>query len=108
MSFPMTPKWAADKHFLWHSNPENVPLCKTFFEKCVVRPKTQAAWKVLKKEIKGQFIMFEYEFLLKQQRFSKKIHQSSLYKGIDDISNDDRINIFYDYKNPARNVWEFE
>ena len=64
--------------------------------------------KVLKKEIKGQFIMFEYEFLLKQQRFSKKIHQSSLYKGIDDISNDDRINIFYDYKNPARNVWEFE
>ena len=53
MSFPVTPKWAADKHFLWHSNPENVPLCKTFFEKCVVRPKTQAAWKVLKKETEG-------------------------------------------------------
>ena len=63
---------------------------------------------VLKKEIKGQFIRFEYEFYLNQQRFSKKIHQISLYKGIDDISNDEEITIYYDLKNPARNVWEFE
>ncbi len=53
MSFNITPKWAADKNYLWHSNPENVPNCKTFFEKCVVRPKTSSAWKVLKKETDG-------------------------------------------------------
>ena len=53
MSFPTTPKWAKDKNYFWHSNPESRPLCVTYFEKCIVRPKVNLAWQVLKKETEG-------------------------------------------------------
>ena len=48
MSLPPSIKWAADKHYFHHSNPASKPLCRTLFEKCVVRPKVSQAWAVLK------------------------------------------------------------
>jgi len=48
MSLPPSIKWAADKHYFHHSNPASKPLCRTLFEKCVVRPKLSQAWAVLK------------------------------------------------------------
>lgn len=52
MAFPFNQKWATDKGYYHHSNP-NRPLCAVMFDKCVVRPKTQNAWKIVKGEITG-------------------------------------------------------
>ena len=48
MSLPPSIKWAADKHYFHHSNTEGRPICRTLFEKCVVRPKVNHAWAVRK------------------------------------------------------------
>jgi hypothetical protein len=48
MSLPPSIKWAADKHYFHHSNPASKPLCRTLFEKCVIRPKLSQAWEVVK------------------------------------------------------------
>ena len=48
MSLPPSIKWAADKHYFHHSNPASKPLCRTLFEKCVIRPKLSQAWQVVK------------------------------------------------------------
>tara|TARA_R100000988_G_scaffold77854_1_gene41778 strand:- start:1321 stop:2262 length:942 start_codon:yes stop_codon:yes gene_type:complete len=48
MSLPPSIKWAADKHYFHHSNPASKPLCRTLFEKCVIRPKVSQAWAVIK------------------------------------------------------------
>ena len=53
MSFPTTPKWAKDKNYLWHSNPDSRPLDVTYFDKCIIRPKVDLAWQILKKETDG-------------------------------------------------------
>tara|TARA_R100001594_G_scaffold28049_1_gene53196 strand:+ start:533 stop:1456 length:924 start_codon:yes stop_codon:yes gene_type:complete len=53
MTFQTTPQWAASKNYLWHSNPESRPICRTYFDKCVIRPKVDLCWKVLKDETKG-------------------------------------------------------
>lgn len=52
MSLPPNTSWAAQKHYYHHSNPSK-PLCATLFEKCVVRPKRDDAWKVVKGEKMG-------------------------------------------------------
>ncbi len=48
MSLPPSIKWAADKHYFHHSNPASRPICRTLFEKCVIRPKVSQAWAVIK------------------------------------------------------------
>jgi hypothetical protein len=48
MSLPPSIKWAADKHYFHHSNPASRPICRTLFEKCVIRPKVSQAWAVVK------------------------------------------------------------
>ena len=48
MSVPSTPVWATQKHYFHHSNPASRPICRTLFEKCVVRPKVNQAWNVVK------------------------------------------------------------
>lgn len=48
MSLPPSIKWAADKHYFHHSNPASRPICRTLFEKCVIRPKLSQAWQVVK------------------------------------------------------------
>tara|TARA_R110002012_G_scaffold163644_3_gene326006 strand:- start:2011 stop:2931 length:921 start_codon:yes stop_codon:yes gene_type:complete len=48
MSLPPSIKWAADKHYFHHSNPASRPICRTLFEKCVIRPKVTQAWAVIK------------------------------------------------------------
>lgn len=53
MGFPTTPTWASSKHYLWHSNPESRPLCRTYFDKCITRPKVNLAWKIIKGEVSG-------------------------------------------------------
>ena len=52
MSLPPSTSWAASKHYHHHSNPSR-PLCATLFDKCVLRPKTDDAWKVVKGEKVG-------------------------------------------------------
>jgi len=42
------PDWATNYNYLWHSNPQSQPTCKTFFNKCYIRPQVNAAWKVVK------------------------------------------------------------
>ena len=37
-------------HYLWHSNPKSRPLWLTLFNKCVVRPKVNTAWEVVKSD----------------------------------------------------------
>ena len=53
MSFPFAPTWATEKHYFHHSNPESRPLCKTFYDKCVVRPLLDRCWKIVKDELVG-------------------------------------------------------
>jgi|TARA_B110000305_G_C19390508_1_gene614581 hypothetical protein len=53
MAFPTTPEWAANKNYLWHSNPESRPICRTYFDKCIIRPKVNYCYQVLKDELKG-------------------------------------------------------
>ena len=53
MGFPTTPTWAASKNYLWHSNPESRPLCRTYFDKCYVRVKISLAWRIIKGEVEG-------------------------------------------------------
>ena len=53
MGFPRTPTWAASKNYLWHSNPESRPLCRTYFDKCYVRVKISLAWRIIKGEVEG-------------------------------------------------------
>jgi len=53
MGFPTTPTWASSKHYLWHSNPESRPLCRTYYDKCITRPKVNLAWKIIKGEVSG-------------------------------------------------------
>ncbi len=48
MSLPPSIKWAADKHYFHHSNPASRPICRTLFEKCVIRPKVSQAWAFVK------------------------------------------------------------
>ena len=48
MFVPSTPIWASEKHYFHHSNTEGRPICRTLFEKCVVRPKVNHAWAVRK------------------------------------------------------------
>ena len=48
MSAPFGTPWASEKHYFHHSNTEGRPICRTLFEKCVVRPKVTHAWDVLK------------------------------------------------------------
>ena len=52
-TFPSIPKWASNKNYLWHSNPESRPICRTLFDKCVIRPKVNIAYEILKGERKG-------------------------------------------------------
>jgi len=51
--FPTVPKWATSKNYIWHSNPESRPLCRTYFDKCVTRPKLDLAWSILKGDKQG-------------------------------------------------------
>ena len=53
MSFPTLPKWAKDKNYFWHSNPESRPLDVTYFDKLIIRPKVSLAWEILKNERDG-------------------------------------------------------
>jgi len=53
MSLPTSIKWAADKHYFHHSNPASRPICRTLFEKCVIRPKINQAWKILRDDEVG-------------------------------------------------------
>jgi len=56
MLAPKDISWATKKHYLHHSNPSR-PLCATLFDKCVLRPRKNAAWKVLKGEADGDKII---------------------------------------------------
>ena len=65
MSAPFNKSWAFDKHYFHHSNP-NRPLCVVLYEKCVIRPLVDWAWKVKKGESSGdkntaQAIIKKYE-----------------------------------------------
>tara|TARA_B100000161_G_scaffold108473_1_gene76881 strand:+ start:243 stop:1169 length:927 start_codon:yes stop_codon:yes gene_type:complete len=51
--FPTVPRWATSKNYIWHSNPESRPLCRTYFDKCVTRPKLDLAWSILKGDKQG-------------------------------------------------------
>ena len=53
MSFPFAPTWATEKHYFHHSNPESRPICKVFYDKCVIRPLVNRCWQILKDEIVG-------------------------------------------------------
>ena len=53
MSFTILPTWATEKHYFHHSNPESVPVCKKFYDKCVIRPLVNRCWQILKDEIVG-------------------------------------------------------
>lgn len=53
MTFPTTPSWASTKNYLWHSNPESRPICRTYFDKCYIRPKVNYCYQVLKDDLKG-------------------------------------------------------
>jgi hypothetical protein len=57
MSFPTTPKWAKDKNYFWHSNPESRPLDVTYFDKCIIRPKVDLAWQIIKEETEGDIYL---------------------------------------------------
>ena len=48
MTVSTTPSWATRHNYLWHSNPRSNDLAKALFDKCIVRPKVQAAWQVIK------------------------------------------------------------
>jgi len=56
MLAPKDISWATKKHYLHHSNPSR-PLCATLFDKCVLRPRKNAAWKVSKGEADGDKII---------------------------------------------------
>ena len=53
MEFPTLPNWATQKNYLWHSNPESRPVCRTYFDKCIIRPKLDIAWSIVKGEKDG-------------------------------------------------------
>ena len=53
MSLPPNITWASDKHYFHHSNPASRPVCRTLFDKCVIRPAVNDAWKVMKGESLG-------------------------------------------------------
>ena len=53
MSLPPNTSWAASKHYHHHSNPASRPVCRTLFEKCVIRPKVNSAWMVIKGDTVG-------------------------------------------------------
>ena len=53
MDVMQKPDWATNYNYLWHSNPQSQPTCKTFFNKCFVRPQVNAAWKTIKNEDAG-------------------------------------------------------
>lgn len=53
MEFPTLPSWASNKNYLWHSNPESRPVCRTYFDKCIIRPKLDIAWSIVKGEKDG-------------------------------------------------------
>lgn len=52
MSFIKYPEWAERHNFFHHSNP-SMPDGYTLWNKCKVRADVNAAWKIVKKEIKG-------------------------------------------------------
>ena len=53
MLAPTDISWATDKHYFHHSNPSK-PLCVTLWDKCIIRPRKNAAWKVIKLETSGE------------------------------------------------------
>ena len=53
MSLPPSTSWAASKHYHHHSNPASRPVCRTLFEKCIIRPKVNSAWMVIKGDTVG-------------------------------------------------------
>ena len=53
MSLPPNTSWAASKHYHHHSNPASRPVCRTLFEKCIIRPKVNSAWMVIKGDTVG-------------------------------------------------------
>jgi len=53
MSLPPNTSWAASKHYHHHSNPASRPVCRTLFEKCIIRPKVNRAWMVIKGDTVG-------------------------------------------------------
>ena len=52
MTFIKYPEWAERHNFFHHSNP-SMPDGYTLWNKCKVRADVNAAWKIVKKEIKG-------------------------------------------------------
>jgi len=47
----MPPAWAKRHHYGWHSNPRSKTRSKTLFDKCVIRPKVDEAWHLVKSEL---------------------------------------------------------
>lgn len=45
------PDWAARHRYGWHSNPKSKTRSKTLFDKCVIRPKLDQAWGLIKSDL---------------------------------------------------------
>ncbi len=46
----ITPEWAKRHGYYWHSNPRSKTRSKTLFDKCVVRPKVQQCWDIIRSD----------------------------------------------------------